>query len=262
MQTALDHLVINTRFETDTAAQVFAALGFTLTPRGYHSLGSLNHLMMFPGGYLELIGLPLGTRKLRQEVQDSPLGIDGLVLSTKNAHDTHAELVRAGFLVQPVQRFTRAVEHQGRELTARFTTVRLQANEFAAGRVYYCHHETPELVWQPQWLTHANGVSAILKLTVLSAEPEAARERYAALGQLEDGFALDIVDQTTLEQRFGEAASHLSQRGERFAAITLRCADPAELARRAEEAGLSYRIKADRLLIEIPEFETLLEFVS
>jgi hypothetical protein len=262
MQTALDHLVINTRFETDTAAQVFAALGFTLTPRGYHSLGSLNHLMMFPGGYLELIGLPLGTHTLRQEVLDSPLGIDGLVLSTQNAHTTHADLVGAGFLVQPVQRFSRAVEHQGQELTARFTTVRLQPNEFAAGRVYYCHHETPELVWQPQWLSHANGVSEIIKLTVLSAEPDRARERYAALGQLEDGFALDIVDQATLELRYGLSASHLSQRGERFAVITLRCADPAELARRAESAGLNHGVEADRVLIEIAEFETVLEFVS
>jgi hypothetical protein len=262
MQTALDHLVINTRFETDTAAQVFAALGFTLTPRGYHSLGSLNHLMMFPGAYLELIGLPLGTRKLRQEVLDSPVGIDGLVLSTKNAHATHGELVSAGFLVQPVQRFSRAVEHQGRELQARFTTVRLQPEQFAAGRVYYCHHETPELVWRPQWLSHANGVTAILKLTVLSADPQTARERYAALGQLEEGFALEVVDQATLDQRFGASASHLSQRGERFAAITLRCADPAQLARLAEEAGLSYRVEADRVLIEIAGFETLLEFVS
>lgn len=261
MQSALDHLVINTRFETDTAAQVFAALGFTLTPRGYHSLGSLNHLMMFPGGYLELIGLPLGTRKLRQEVLDSPLGIDGLVLGTKTAHVTHSELVKAGFSVQPVQRFTRAVEHQGRELTARFTTVRLQANEFAAGRVYYCHHETPELVWQPQWLKHANEVSAITGLTVLSAEPEAAASRYAALGQMGEGFALEIIDQATLDQRFGTSASHLSQRGERFAAITLRCAEPTRLARLAEAAGLNYRLDAERVLVEIPEFETLLEFV-
>ncbi|MCI0997701.1 VOC family protein [Pseudomonas corrugata] len=262
MQTALDHLVINTRFETDTAVQVFAALGFTLTPRGYHSLGSLNHLMMFPGGYLELIGLPLGTRKLRQEVLDSPVGIDGLVLNTQSAHTTHGDLVRAGFLVQTVQRFSRTVEHQGRELQARFTTVRMQPEQFAAGRVYYCHHETPELIWQPQWLNHANGVTAILKLTVLSSDPQTARERYAALGELEDGFSLDVVDQASLEQRFGASASHLSQRGERFAAITLRCADPAELATRAEAAGLSYRAEAGRVMIEISEFETLLEFVS
>ncbi|SQF98763.1 Uncharacterised protein [Paucimonas lemoignei] len=262
MQTALDHLVINTRFETDTAAQVFAALGFTLTPRGYHSLGSLNHLMMFPGGYLELIGLPLGNHRLRQEVLDSPLGIDGLVLSTKNAHATHAELVSAGFLVQPVQRFSRPVEHQGRELTARFTTVRLQPNEFAAGRVYYCHHETPELVWQPQWLNHANGVTGIVKLTVLSADPEAARQRYATLGQLDAGFDLEVVDEAVLQQRYGPSATQLSQRGERFAVITLRCADPAELARLAEAEGLVHRFEGARLLIEIAEFETLLEFVS
>ena len=54
----LDHLVVNTRFAIDAAQALFAGLGFTLTPRGYHSLGSVNHLAVFPQGYLELVGLP------------------------------------------------------------------------------------------------------------------------------------------------------------------------------------------------------------
>ena len=38
----LDHLVINTRFDTDAAQRTFEQLGFTVTPRGYHTLGSLS----------------------------------------------------------------------------------------------------------------------------------------------------------------------------------------------------------------------------
>ena len=43
----LDHVVVNAMFETDAAASCFEALGFALTPLGYHSLGSVYHLIMF-----------------------------------------------------------------------------------------------------------------------------------------------------------------------------------------------------------------------
>ena len=48
----LDHVVINARDDMDRAADVYRRLGFTLTERGYHSLGSMNHLAMFGTDYL------------------------------------------------------------------------------------------------------------------------------------------------------------------------------------------------------------------
>ena len=54
----LDHAVINVQYQMDQAEGSFKDLGFHLTDRGYHSLGSINHLMMFTTDYIELIGLP------------------------------------------------------------------------------------------------------------------------------------------------------------------------------------------------------------
>ena len=54
----LDHIVINVQREMDAAETAFADLGFTLTPRGYHTLGSINALAMFGTDYLELLGFP------------------------------------------------------------------------------------------------------------------------------------------------------------------------------------------------------------
>ena len=54
----LDHVVFNVRFEMDRAESLFETVGFQLTARGYHTLGSINHLMMLTTDYLELIGLP------------------------------------------------------------------------------------------------------------------------------------------------------------------------------------------------------------
>ena len=43
----LDHVVVNVHDRIDAAAETYRRLGFTLTPRGYHTLGSMNHLAMF-----------------------------------------------------------------------------------------------------------------------------------------------------------------------------------------------------------------------
>jgi len=48
----LDHLVINARDQLDDAAAAYARLGFHLTPRGHHTLGSMNHLAVFADNYL------------------------------------------------------------------------------------------------------------------------------------------------------------------------------------------------------------------
>lgn len=266
MSATLDHLVVNTRFATDEAAELFAALGFTLTPRGHHSLGSINHLIVFAEGYLELIGLPLGTDKLRQEILDSPVGIDGLVLASDDPELTHAELTRQGFAVQPVQHFSRPLLIDGTEQQARFATVRLEPGQFPAGRVYYCRHLTPQYVWRPEWIAHDNGVIALTRLTIVSATPEQTRRDYARLGRFDGGFTLDIVTQAQLIARFGNLANpsevHAPARSERFAAITLRGADPALVAERASALRLPHRADQSRAVVALPQFSTLLEFVQ
>ena len=52
----LDHVVVDVRDRIDEAAECFRSLGFQLTPRGRHTLGSVNHLAMFATDYLELLG--------------------------------------------------------------------------------------------------------------------------------------------------------------------------------------------------------------
>ena len=54
----LDHVVINARDQLDDVAAVYRRLGFHLTPRGHHTLGSMNNLAIFGTDYLELIAVP------------------------------------------------------------------------------------------------------------------------------------------------------------------------------------------------------------
>lgn len=228
----LDHVVINTLRGMDAAAEIFSSLGFTLTPLGRHSLGSINHLMVAPGAYLELVGVP-NEGKQRQEVLDSPFGLNGLVFRIDDADATYRRLEAAK--LQPFEpvAFARPVEIDGQTFDAKFRTVRAPNGLFPAGRVYFCHHLTPELVWRDEWLKHPNGFCGFDRIEVSSRAPEADARLYAAAAGsapephgdgwrvTTEDFAIDVVE--------GETA--------RFTALGLRFDGLEELARLADATG-------------------------
>src|SRR5215467_14933502 len=104
----LDHVVIDVRDRIDEAMRRFASLGFQLTPRGHHTLGSVNHLAMFAADYLELLGFGEGGAT-RTEIARFPVGLNGLVFKTMDADRVHREAGAAKLPVLPVQSFSRPV---------------------------------------------------------------------------------------------------------------------------------------------------------
>ena len=104
----LDHIVIDVREAIDAAAERFAELGFALTPRGHHTLGSSNHLAIFATDYLELLGFGAGG-PVRAELQPFPIGLNGLVFKAADAERIHAHARAAGLPILPVQSLWRPV---------------------------------------------------------------------------------------------------------------------------------------------------------
>lgn len=249
---ALDHVVINTLKSMDAAADLFAALGFTLTPRGYHSLGSINHLMMTPGAYLELVGVP-DTGRQRQEVLDSPFGLNGLVVRTFDADATRDRLAASGFAPAGPVAFSRPVEVDGVEQDARFRTVRFPPETFPAGRVYFCEHLTPELVWRQEWMAHPNGFLAIDAFSLSSPEPEEEARRLAtafdsAADPHGDGWRVPLDDADVLVEP-GEKAA--------FRTATLRFASLDDIAARAgARSDAAWRpLSSDAGVLTLPAFD-------
>lgn len=260
MSLSLDHVVINAHFTTDRAAEIFRALGFTLTPRGYHSLGSLNHLIMFADRYLELVGLPTDGGPVRQELLASPQGIDGLVFATQDARRTARALEQAGFSLQPVQDFSREVTSGGQSGLARFTTVRLSPGRFPPGRVYFCQHHNREWVWRPEWLTHENRVDTLAGLSVISHDIMLSERDFGRLGSPNPDFSLRIVDYASVARQF--AGLTLPPEGrDMFAALHFQGGDLARIAQGAEQLGLQQRWHNGVLQVALPELACLLEFL-
>jgi len=257
----LDHVVIDVRDRMDDAARSFAGLGFTLTPRGHHTLGSMNHLMMFGTDYLELLGFGVGGAT-RKELAPFPVGLNGLVFKTADADTVHAHAAGAGLPILPVQAFSRPVDVGGIERDARFRTTRLDPGKIAMGRVYFCEHLTPELVWRPEWQAHPNGARAIARVVVSTGEPHRTASLFAALfgpesvteadGKCRIGAGAARVELATpaaIAAEFGTAAADPSGRAEYIAAVEL---NVASLARTAERLHQVEGVREEKERIIVP----------
>jgi catechol 2,3-dioxygenase-like lactoylglutathione lyase family enzyme len=230
----LDHVVIDVRNRIDEAMHSFSALGFQLTPRGHHTLGSVNHLAMFATDYLELLGFgELGAT--RTEIARFPVGLNGLVFKTADADLVHRRADASGLPVLPVQAFSRPVDLDGATRDARFRTTRLDPDKIAIGRVYFCEHLTPDLVWRPEWQSHPNSASAISRVVVATADPQrsallfhdlfgaASVAEHAGKHVMAAGAAqVELVSPNTIAAEFGEAAPEPAGRAEYMAVLGIR----------------------------------------
>jgi hypothetical protein len=230
----LDHVVVNARDRIDDAADTYRRLGFTLTPRGYHTLGSMNHLAMFGTDYLELIAAKPGDDS-RPEIMGAPFGLDGLVFGTEDAAETHRALLGNGVSIDGPQQFSRPVQIGDVTRDAVFRTTRLPRTATPAGRLYFCQHLTRDAVWRDEWRHHANGAVGIARAVIAAEDPRVLGGLFArmfgapAVRPTDDGCSLilglsrfDVVTPTALWEMFGGAAPDSRGRRDYMAALTIR----------------------------------------
>jgi catechol 2,3-dioxygenase-like lactoylglutathione lyase family enzyme len=172
----IDHAVILVR-NLDRARDTYERLGFTLTPRGFHSLGSQNHCIMFGRDYLELMALPATPPAAFQYFADFLLrgeGVGALALATEDAAAAHAELAQAGIAAEAPLALARPVEGLG---DARFTLVQLPPEQTPGFRTFLCQHHTRAIVWRPECQHHPIGATGIESVSIAVPDPA----RYAPL---------------------------------------------------------------------------------
>lgn len=258
----LDHVVVNVHDRMDEAQALYQRLGFTLTPRGYHSLGSVNHLAIFGTDYLELIGTPPGGGG-RRDILGWPMGLNGLVWGAEDAAAVSAALAAAAVPCSEPNEFTRPVQLAGGARDATFRTVRLPNEATEAGRLYFCQHLTRDLVWRDEWRRHANGTLGVREAVIAAEEPMRLGALFGrmfgttAVRSIDGGVRLavglshfDVIDPRALSARFGGAAAPALGRREWMAALVLRTLDldMAEAALRAGGIPVVERVP-DRVLV-------------
>ncbi len=270
----LDHVVVNLRDRIDEGADTYRRLGFTLTPRGYHTLGSMNHLAMFGTEYLELLAAPPGDTS-RPEILAAPEGLNGLVWGTEDSNGTYEALRTAGVPIEPPRQFSRPVEMPDGARDATFRTVHVTPGTTPAGRLYFCHHLTRDLVWRDAWRHHANGAIGVMRAVIAARDPTSLGGLFArmfgaaAVREIADGCRLlvglsqfDVITPAALQRAFGDAAPDGNGRAEFMAALTLRTRSLEAVADALRVGGIpGARRGSDRIVVPASAaFGTVLEF--
>ena len=178
--TGLDHVVLLVH-DLDRARDTYARMGFALTPRGYHTLGSQNHCIMLGSDYLELLATPKLHPSMRYWGEFLARGevLGGIALATDDARGAHAGLAGAGVPVDPPIEFSRPVEMPAGTRDASFRVVQADPAYTAGARLFLCQHFTRDVVWRSDCLSHPVGARGIAALAVVADDPASSAVNYA-----------------------------------------------------------------------------------
>jgi hypothetical protein len=273
----IDHVVLNVRDRMEEAIGRFRRLGFQLTPRGYHTLGSINHLMVFGPDYLEVLGYEIGKPPPRTTLVVDPIGPVACAVGSSDSRAIYQELHAKGVAVRAPMDFSRPVELDGgRKEDATFCVTGLEPGAVEGTRLTFCQHFTRHLVWRPEWQRHSNGTTRMLGAVAAVRDPVAAAAGYAKIlgndvirvGAQEASvvlghFTLELVTAAALRRRFGDFAPDGNGRDAYLAGLKLQTASMNEAKAIFQDNGIACR--ADGTSVLVPFFEamgTMLEFVS
>ena len=237
-QPRVDHLVLDTRDRLEEAGRVYRSLGFHLTERGRHTLGSINQLAVFESDYLELLGFDSAAGSARADIAQFPVGLNGLVFAMPSADSLFEDLKTRGVPVQEPLAFSRPVILPDGSHDAKFRVVLLQQDAASFGRLYFCQHLTPDLVWRPEWCKHTNGAVGIARVSIAVSDPAVSADLFIRvfgrniMRQASGGgwtlaagtVDLDLVPKDTVQAQLGDAMPLPSGRSDFIAQLGIRTA--------------------------------------
>jgi hypothetical protein len=258
----LDHAVINVLDKLDEAAAQYMRLGFQLSERGHHTLGSSNNLAIFGTNYLELLGYLPGRETKRADLWAHPPGLTGLVFKSVDADLVYTTLKDHGVPVMEPVSFSRPVELPDGTQDARFKVVRVSGDEVQNGRTFFCHHDTPQLVWRPEWQVHANGATEIVEFVIASQDPARTASLYERmfgaplLQQIAGGFSFSagpatvyVLEPAAVAERFAGAALTSADGTDRMVALVFKVGSLDTPRGVLDAAGIPFKPYANGIIV-------------
>jgi hypothetical protein len=198
MPRGLDHIVHAVR-DLDAAAEFYRHAGFTVGARNRHAWGTHNHIVQFPGVFIELIaigepelvgaGAP-GTFSFGAFTRDflaREEGLAMLVLEGKGAADD-VEAFRAADIgnFKPFNFEREARRPDGSPVKVAFSLV-FAADAKAPDVGYFtCQQHHPENFWNPAFQKHSNSALGIAGVILVSENPQDHHHFVAAFSGVSD----------------------------------------------------------------------------
>ncbi|MFO1088521.1 MAG: VOC family protein [Hyphomicrobiales bacterium] len=244
----INHLVL-AGHDLGELRDLYADLGFTLTPAAQHPFGTGNTVIQLPGSYLEL----LAVTRPADIVEASPgrysfsafnrdylkrhEGFSMLVLDTPDAAADIRSWKAEGLpSYEPFGFSRKAALPSGEEITIGFALAYTSIPEAPWLGVFCCQHFAPEYYAQPRYLAHRNGAKGLRDVWVTGrgaldlgrffvtvADSRATKVSAGRIDVPTKYGTIVLAAPEVFEAAFGEPPPHPDD-GPHLAAFTVACA--------------------------------------
>jgi hypothetical protein len=242
MSRGLDHIVHAVR-DLDAAADFYSRAGFIVGARNRHSWGTHNHLVQFPGFFIELLTVAEPDRltgegfaalfgEFNRRFLEQHEGLSFMLLESQDVSADAAQFRAAGFARSEALHFERAGKGaDGSTVTVGFSLA--FARDPGAPEIGFavCRQHHPQHFWNTALQQHANGATGIAGAVLVAQNPAdhhiflsaftGERELHAGSGVLTAPTPrgdIRVMDPAAFRARFGIDAPDCAS-GARLAAV-------------------------------------------
>jgi catechol 2,3-dioxygenase-like lactoylglutathione lyase family enzyme len=182
MARGLDHIVHAVR-DLDAAAEFYRRCGFTVGARNRHPWGTHNHVVQFPGFFIEVLtvaepeklvgeGLPRIFGAANREAIARGDGFSMLILESADIAADVAGFARAGIGCSPALPFSRqAMLPDGTATTVGFSLAFARDSLSPRTGFAACQQHNPAAFWNPDYQRHANGATGVAGVVLVADNP-------------------------------------------------------------------------------------------
>lgn len=272
MSRGLDHIVHAVR-DLDAAADFYRRAGFTVSARNVHPWGTHNHVVQFPGFFIEVltVGEP---EKLVGEGLARVFGVanrefiargDGLSMLALESRDIEADVEdfkEHGIGISKALPFTRDARlPDGSTVTIGFTLAFARDAMSPHNGFFAIQHRDPAMFYKKELQQHANGATGVLGAVLVADNPADHHIFLGALTGVRDlhsssiGVAartprgdVEIVEAVSFRDRFGAVPS-LDGQGAALKGLRLSVPDIDATERALADGGVVSHRHAGRLMV-------------
>jgi hypothetical protein len=275
MARGLDHIVHAVR-DLDAAAGLYRRLGFTVGARNRHPWGTQNHLVQFPGFFVELLSVAepekLGTDgfstlfgRFNQSFLAQHEGLSLLILESTDAGADAAAFCSTGIAASEAMKFEREGKRpDGSTVKVGFSLAFARDGKAPEVGFATCQQHFPENFWNPAFQQHPNTASGIAAVVLVAENPSdhhiflsafsGARELHATSSGVTASTPrgdIKVMDPAAFRSHFGTEPPDVSA-GARLAALQFRVRDRAALTAALNGSGLVFSARMG-LAVVAPE---------
>jgi hypothetical protein len=268
---SINHVGMAVRDLADAASR-YEAMGFLLTPFSPHSgawkpgervqpLGSGNRCAMFAGNYLEILANAdpaVPSPRLAGYLRHHQ-GAHIICFGSQRLEAVDDRLRAAGIATSGVIPLQRDVDTEAGVRTAMFQRVQFAPEDSPEGYIQAARHLTPDYVYQPRYIRHPNGCTALSNCYLVVEDVAGYASRYERYTGLRPSFGDDVA---RFRFELGNVLTLLSPRRALdalpetlrpptpgIAGVAFHCPDLASQRSRLDDAGVYFTEAADKLVV-------------